>query len=409
MSFLVPLGLRNLRRNLRRTALSMVSVIAGVFVLILGQGFIGGLDENLIRASVDATSAHVLARPAGYPEHGLAHPVDELFELDGELGDWLESASRAWTTRLLFVPTAVAHGDSLRLRGFGFDPERDPAVFPRTAWKTTGEDPGDDEVLLGAGAASLLGVTAGEEIVLQVRTASGAVNALRVRVAGVFAASNVALDKIGVFVPMPLAERLLDVKGERSHVFMRLPDRAEVHTRAAAAGLRDRVGEGLEVSTWIDETAEMLALQTIRRRALGLLVLALMGMSATGIANTVLMAAYERVREIGTLQAMGMQRDTVLKLFLVEGAVIGAVGGGIGATLGAAVVGYFSRVGIDLSAPAEAGLGGSIPMSTMLYLEFSLGWVAVAFLFGLCVAVLASVYPARVASAMVPADAVRAA
>ncbi len=137
-----------------------------------------------------------------------------------------------------------------------------------------------------------------------------------------------------------------------------------------------------------------------------------MAIAATGIANTVLMAAHERVREIGTLRAMGLNRRGVVGLFVFEGLVMGGLGGLLGALVGGGYNHKLSVDGIDLSSIIEgAGSGGiydSIPMSTMLYTEFSAAVTIGAALVGLLVAVLSSVYPALIASRLPPAEAVRA-
>ena len=129
-------------------------------------------------------------------------------------------------------------------------------------------------------------------------------------------------------------------------------------------------------------------------------------MAASGIANTILMAAWERVREIGTLAALGMTRVQVLHLFLLEGVVLGAVGSALGAMLGLGVVGWYGTHGIDLTDAMEKG-GANLPVSATLYLAISPFWAVAAPLVGVAIAVLSSIYPARVASSLPPAEAVR--
>jgi putative ABC transport system permease protein len=402
--FFARLALLNLTRNVRRTALSLASIVAGVAVLILGKGFIGGIRENVIRAQVDTLSGHVLVRPADYPTEGLAHPLDGLWPLPEGFG--ADPSILGRTSRTFFVPTAVHQADSLRARGVVFDPATDPLVFPRDNWKIEGKVPtGEhDGVLVARGVARLLRVGVGETIVLQARTPEGAINALEVPVAGIFAVGSPALDQLGIFVPLPLGESLLRLQGRVSHVLFRLADR----DRAVefAGQLRSAQPSGTEIRTWEDETAAMLRVQQIRETALNALVFALLGMSGLGIMNTVLMAAYERVREIGTLQALGLTRPGVLRLFLLEGGMMGVVGSLSGAAIGAAIVWYYGRVGIDLSSVIERQ-GANLPISAMLYLDFDPLIVAAAIAFGVGTSVAASLLPAYTASAMVPADAVR--
>ena len=92
---LLRLAAKNLLRNRRRTALTVVSVVAGVGVLILGQGLVSGLDENIIVAAIDGTVGHVMARPAGYPIEGNQHPLDTLLRITPEARALLERRSLA--------------------------------------------------------------------------------------------------------------------------------------------------------------------------------------------------------------------------------------------------------------------------------------------------------------------------
>lgn len=405
--FLLRLGIKNLFRNLRRTVLSMGAVIAGVGVLILGQGFIQGVTENIIRTQVDSVSGHVMVRPLAYPTVGLQHPVDELFEVTPELRAFLDENTLAWTGRTLFVPRAIAGIDAIRVRGIAIDVATDEGVFSRHSWKTTGDVPQSavDGVAVGKGIVSLLGVGVGDRLVLQARTAAGALNALDVPISGILAVGNPMIDSVGVVFPGDLANELIGNGDSVSHLAIRLTsrDRAE----AFAVELQSHIPANTEVVTWVDETRDMMSIQQIRQRALNMLVFALLGMSAAGIANTILMAAYERVREIGTLRAMGMTRGAVIQMFVIEGALIGLIGASLGALLGGGVVAYYANVGIDLSGFVERSGMDNIPFSTMLYLRYSHTLVFGAMVFGVVVAIVASVYPARVASRMNPADAMR--
>jgi len=118
------------------------------------------------------------------------------------------------------------------------------------------------------------------------------------------------------------------------------------------------------------------------------------------------MAAYERVREIGTLQAMGMSRNGIRGLFLLEGGIMGLTAGLLGAAIGSAVVLHFAQHGIDLSGMARAS--GEMNFSTILYMRFDFNMVLWALSFGIGISILASIYPAQHAARMNPADAVRA-
>jgi putative ABC transport system permease protein len=405
--FLLRLAFKNSLRNKRRVGLSLVSVVAGVAVYILGQGFITGMKENILRAQIDKVSGHVALRPADYPTDGLSSPLDGLFVLKDADAAWLSQESVAWTRRLVFAPEAIVGPDLVRVKGIAFDATTDAAIFPRDEWQIDGALPGEG-LLIGIGAAELLNVGVGDWITLRTRTVNGAINALQLPVEGVLRSGSPVLDTATVLLPWKVAEPLL-MQGDRSsHVHVRLADRDLAE--GFAVELARRVGPEVSAVTWRSETAEIIRLQDLRQTILNALSWALLLMAATGIANTVLMAAYERVREIGTLRAMGMTRAGVVQLFVIEGGLLGVVGGALGAALGGAAVWRGAEQGIDLAAMVQGNREAmsAIPFSTMLYLNFDPSVVLIGFSFGLVVAVAASVYPAIAASSMSPADAVRA-
>jgi putative ABC transport system permease protein len=396
---MLKLAFLNLTRAVRRSLLSMGAIVAGVAVLIIGQGTVGGFDENTIRAQVDLMSGHVTVRPADYPTEGIAMPLDGAFVPS----DWTNQLGDTWTTRTRIQAFATVGIDRMRVRIFAFDPERDAQVFPRTAWTIDGREPrtAEDGALVGSGVARLLDVGPGDTLTLEARTREGALNALDVPISGVVSVGSPLIDKFGVLVVDALGDSLVRTGDRVTHVHVRIADRYAAEPMAEGLSLP----AGLETTTWVEQTAGILALGRIRAAALNLLVLALMAMSATGIANTVLMAAHERTREIGTLQAMGMTRSGVVRLFVTEGALLGVAGSVLGALVGGGFVAYFSANGFEL--PMAFAQSGNIPVSNLLYLQFSRGVILASALFGVFVAAAASVYPAIVASRMRPADAVR--
>lgn len=405
MGFLFKVALRNVLRQKFRTALSALVVLSGVWVLIMGQGFIGGLRENIIKASVDTMAGHVSLRPVDYPTNTMEHPIDHLFAVTPEMVAHLDSIAMAWTTRIYANADAISYPNSLRVKLIGFDPVKDALVFPREDWRIEGELPASNGVALSKGLADLFELEVGEFITLSLRTPAGSLNAATLEVKGIYNIGNPVLDGTGILVPQTLMAQLMN-SDAISHVSVRLQRRGE--TVDAASRLSEHYGDTLEVVTWIDATKELLELQEIRQKSLNFLVFILLGIAGLGIANTILMAAFERMREIGTLRAMGMTRRRVLSMFLIEGGLIGLLGGFLGSVLGAAPIYYWAQNPIDMSPLIEDKGAGNFPISVFLYTEFSWAVVFGSFVFGVVIAVLSSIYPSFVATRMSPADAVRA-
>ncbi|MFT6145532.1 MAG: putative ABC transport system permease protein [Myxococcota bacterium] len=399
----------NLLRSPKRVGLSLISVVAGVCVFILGDGFANGLTENVIRAEIDSVGAHVTLTPLGYDSDAFTRPIEDAYALTDATRVTLDEQAQSWTRRILFSPEGIVGSDGIRLRGVAYDPASDEAVFPRDTWVVRGDMPTPENggVLLAVKAAKLLGVEDGDWLTLRTRTVDGALNALQVPVSGILSAGNPIIDVNTVMIPWPLAEDLLQHHERTTHVHARLGNRRNA---APLAELLRTTQPDAKPETWERATAELVQMMEMRRTIFRVLSFALLAMAATGIANTILMAAYERVREVGTLRAMGMTRRQVTALFLIEGAFLGIVGGLLGAALGGFATYYWSVHGIDLAPLMEQSgdVNNGIAFSTMLYLYFSPPTIAVGVVIGASVATIASVYPARAASALSPADAVRA-
>jgi putative ABC transport system permease protein len=405
VSLVAGLALRNLARNVRRTIITGVTVTFGVAVSVIGWGLVDGLDENALRAARTTYAGDLLLRPAGYPTDGLEWPLG-LARVPEPATVQALDAEGTWAPRVTASVRLVAGDDAVRALVVGWDPARDGQVFPRDRWTLegawTGEEGDGGALVVGSGLARTAALALGDAVVLEARTRDGSLNALPFVVRGIVTTDNAALDNTSVWVQGASADALLQLTGARTHlaVTLRDPERAPaLATRARALGW--------DATTTREEVADLLALNDIRRRALVLLVGMVMAIAATGIANTVIMSVYERVREVGTLMAMGLRRAQVRQLFLLEGALMGAVSGVAGAALGAAIVLHFEQAGIHLGSEL-AQAGGNAPISAVLYTRFTWPPLLGALCFGVAVSVLASVWPARHASNLHPADATRA-
>lgn len=405
---ILSLALRNLFRNTRRTVITSGAVVFGVALQVLGWGLVDGLDDNFLRAVSTTTTGDILLRPPDYPTDGLSYPLEQA-----QVPPAVQGFTGDATSRVLFSARVVHHADAAHAVGIGYDPDGDYRVFPRERWRVQGvwPDAGQAQVALGDGLARVLSVGVGDEVVVQGRTVDGAQNALSYAVTALVHTDNGQIDNSAAWLRMDAAEELLQLSGRRTHLSLRvggLEDAAKVRDRLAASGAFTAPdGKVWVARTTREEASDMLAINDIRRRAILLLVGVIMAIAATGIANTVIMAAYERVREIGTLLALGMKRRQVSTLFLVEGALLGLGAGLVGATLGSLGVLYWQTNGIVLSDEMMKA-NGSLPVSAVIYTHFNWAPVFGSLAFSAIIATLASVQPARFASGLNPADAVRA-
>lgn len=402
MSWLFSLALKNLRRNLRRTLISSIAVVAGVAIMIVGTGLVGGLNEGIVRAQIDSQSGHVSIRPPGLEHASVSNPVDGLVAIPADLKQTLESFE--YTERLLFDTRVIAGADAVRGLGIGYTAS-DAKVFLRDAHDLVGvwsEDAPAPGLVLGKGVAALLRLELGDRITVETRTSAGSLNAMSWPLVGIVHAHNPAVDNYAVFLPMEQAQTLVVAPGP-SQIALRLNKRGR--SDEVAETFRTQMPEGWTVESFTVAAADLMEINKIREKALRLMIFVILAIAAIGIANTVIMSVYERIREVGTLAAMGMEPSKIRALFLMEGAGMGLSASLVGACLGAKVNHYFSTVGFDAGNLPDAS--SRVPFSTTIYTAFSTQMIFVSIVFGVSVAVLASVWPARFAASLDPALAVR--
>ncbi len=400
--FLLKMSFRNVLRNPARTGITSLAVIAGVAMMIFGWGIIDGLDENVLRASSTSATGEVLLRPAGYPVDGRTLPLDQA-ALPPEALSALPGIS-AVAPRAEFFGRLIAGRDASRVMGIAYDPALDPVVFPRENWRIDGRWAQGDaaELVVGSRLLKLLSLKVGDSVFLEARTVDGAHNALTYTITGSLTTDNAQLDGLSVWLAMPSAEQLLLLNGRRTHIALLTDD----DPAAAAAAVTAKI-PGWSPRTVTEECQDLLELNDFRRRAMSFMVVIIMAIAATGITNSVLMAAFERVKEIGALRALGMTRWGVAAMFLLEGLALGLLAGGIGAIIGSGAVLYWQEDGILLGDEVMSG-AADMAISAKLYTRFSWAATLGSVAFAVLISEIAVLYPTWFASQLNPADAVRA-
>jgi len=265
--------------------------------------------------------------------------------------------------------------------------------------------PGRAEALVGEGIARKLRVGVGDSLTLLAQTFYRSLGGLRVAVTGLARSGMAFLDNAILVVPLDQAQAMLDLEGGATEVLVFAEDAGGIDAVLARVreAVRGRIPGGAEVRAWWEQSQMMrlLALTDVMMAIVyGLLLL----MAGLVVVNTMLMAVMERTQEFGTQAALGMRRADVVRLVVVEGAVVGLLGGAVGAAIGSAITLYLGVTGIDFSAYSRAI---TLPFSPTVYPAWawtdSLGSVAL----GTLAAGLAALVPARRAARLQPAEALR--
>jgi putative ABC transport system permease protein len=422
---LVKIAVRNLTRYRRRTLLTASLIAMGVIAVVVFGAAAGAFKAMMIGQMTDSMLGHLQIHRRGY-----VASIDNLpltLNLTGRQVERVEAALRdlpdveAWSPRLKFGGLFSNYAETTSIRLNAVYPDREYATAPLLPSRVK---QGDAEIRQGAVLipellASGLGVKVGDTIVVIATNREGSVNAAQLRVGGVLEGVTgpggrdgymhiddaVALLRMEEIEISEIAVRLRDF--DRLHaVHRRLQDSlgagtgraSAAPTEAGSAPAAGQGGSGLEVHTWealspFYNIAVMIDMLTTSVR-FGLVAIVLVS-----VMNVMLMSVYERVREIGTIAAMGTLPGRILSMFVIEGFALGVVGAVAGSVAGSLIILGLRASRLTFSFGRQEGLVLSPDVSPLDLLAVS----AIVVL----VAIAGSVQPAYKASRMEPVDALR--
>lgn len=397
------LAMRNLRRNTQRTLVATLTVAFGIVAFLLAGGFIAWIFDQMREGTIHSQLGHVQIVRPGYFEKGIADPYAFLLPEHSPEQLVVEKMPgfQSLAPRLSFSGL-ISHGDTtIAFVGDGVDPEREKPISSRVTI-VSGRDlaaANENAVLLGEGLARSMGVKVGDAVVLLATAANGSASAVEVMVAGTFATTYKDYDDSALRLPIQVARKLMKVRGATSWVV--LLDKTERTADSANYLAAALPAKGFEIVPWnsladfYNKTVVLFSKQvSVVKFIIGLIIV-------LTISNTQMMSVLERTTEIGTSLAIGQRRNTVMRMFVAEGALIGVVGGLLGIVLGYVLAQVISSIGIPMPPPPGMARGflGEILIAPQLAFD--------ALILALVTTFLASVMPAWKASRMNIVDALR--
>ena len=395
---LITLAFRNVFRNRRRSAITLLVIVFGAIGLILFGGYKSRTFYALRESTIRNRLGHLQIYRRGFAAAEAQKPLQYGLEDAGALRRDVERDPRvAMTAAQITLMGLVSNGEkSETFLATAVEPEKDRAMAAQRITAGTDLPAGEaDAVIVGRGLAASMHVKPGDYLTLMSTTTTGSLNAMDVRVAGVFMSGVKEYDDRAVKMPLAAAQQLLQTKKvERLIVMLRdTNDTAAVHS-ALARSLRDV--EFKECSQLASFYHQVVMLYNGIFGFLGIVVFAIVVFS---VANTILMSVFERTREIGTLMAIGTPRGTVWRMFLAEGMFIGVIGGAIGLAVGALAA--FAINHMNLMLPPPPGYTVGYALRVMLQPPI----LVTSFLISFITATLSSIVPALKASRLAIVDA----
>jgi putative ABC transport system permease protein len=404
----MQMAVKNVFRNRKRTMITVLAVFWGVLLSIVANGVNKGMEWQMGNMFIKTDSSSLKIVNQDYNLDDLENPLDYPIKDEGKILPLLKDTPnvKAYSPRITFHSSLSNGSDEIRAMGLGVDPKSEDKVFARSSGIVQGHylAPGEEGILVGKDLARLLGLKTGDSVTVISQAAQMGMNAYDLEIKGLIETGNPVLDSGAFWVPLAFARDFLSFTGVTDiAVALRNNSRIDAFTQQLA---RQRFPDRVKVASWRDYARDYMEFVKFRGRIISILMTMILLMAAAGIMNTMLMAMMERKREIGNLMALGVQRGEILRLFLIEGMMIGVLGSFVAVVLGSSVVAYFQWQGIPLGAEFMSNIG-SVPIAGKLYAYLEPIEVLLYFLMGIGVAVISTVYPALKSAKLQPVDAIR--
>ncbi len=363
-------AIQNTLRNRRRSLVTVSIAALGTAAILLAGGFALYTYQALAQAAARTSGHLILGKPDQFAKDEdvpLQHGLDDVAALRTQL--LADPAVRQVLTKVEFSGL-ISNGDkSTVMMATGVDPDGEFAVkgpfLTMTDGKVLVSGSTDAEVMLGAGLARSLKATPGSSLTLLASTTDGAMNAMDVRVKGIFSTGVPDMDKRLVYTDIVTAQKLLLTQRVSSlGIFLdRMESTDPVQQRLAAQFPQ------LKVQTWMDQAFFYQSVRDLYNRIFGALGLIIGVIVVFVVTNAMAMAIIERTREIGTLRAMGTLPGQLLRTLALEGMVLGGVGAlaGVVLSLGISVMLYVVPVHMPPPPGRSVGYPLNIAIDPLMY------------------------------------------
>ena len=403
LRILTLLAWRNLWRNHRRTLIMLSAVIVGVWAMIFMTALTMGMVNDMIEDSISVLPGHVQVHHPDYLDD--PNIVNLLPMPDAEIEDIFATAGfRAWATRIKVPAVLSSERESRGVTLLGIDPQREETLSFVNYDAVEGrflEGPDDDGLVIGRKLAETLETELGKRVVLMSQDPDNDIADRGFRVVGLFGADVASHEEQYVFAGKDTVQELLRVGDHVTSIVVLGDDYRNVEP--VYDKVRALVDGGVEVSRWTElDTYLGTMLRVMDGFVLVWVVVIFLALSF-GLVNTLVMAVFERVREIGLMLALGMKPSSILGQVVIESMMLLVIGLVFGNLLAWATIKPLES-GIDISVVAEgmAMMGAA----SMLYPQLRFEDVVLANTVVLILGFLASLSPAWRASRLQPIEAI---
>jgi ABC-type lipoprotein release transport system permease subunit len=397
------LAWRNLWRNHRRTVIMLLAISVGVWAMIFMTALMRGMVDEMVKDGIDSLPGHVQIHATAYRDdpsidNSMQAPSGRL------LGALNDPAVVAWTSRVRVPAMISSEYDNRGVTLLGVDPGKEIELGFDPGSITEGrfvDGPDDRGLVVGRKLLERLETETGKRVVVMSQDPENNVADRGFRVVGVYKAKLEGQEDIFVYAGREIVQAMLAMGGDVSEIAARGIDYRDV--QGLYRVLKSAAPSELEVLPWDKLDSYLGSMLKVMDGFILVWVIVIFLALSFGLVNTLMMAVFERVREIGLMQALGMKPSAILFQILMESLFLLALGLLIGNLLAFATI-IPLEGGIDISVVAKGF--EMMGASSVLYPALKLNDVLLANAVVIVLGLLTSLLPAWRASQYRPVEAI---
>ena len=400
---LFRLAWRNLWRNHRRTIIMLGAIGVGVWAMIFMTALTRGMVDQMITDSIGVLPGHVQMHHPDYQDDPSI--ANRISISDADLKDKFDGAGfEAWASRVRVPAIITSERESRGVTLLGVDPavEHEISFFDYEEVKGRFlNDATDKGIVIGAKLADTLETEIGKRIVLMSQDPDNEIADRGFRIVGLYSANTKAVEEAYAFIGKTTAQKMLHIDGATTEVVFLGDDYRNVEPIYAA--VTSAVDDSVSVRPWYEIDTYLGTMMNVMDGFVLIWVVVIFMALSFGLVNTLVMAVFERVREIGLMLALGMKPGSILGQIIIESMLLMTLGLAVGNFLAWATVAPLES-GIDVSIVSEGmEMWGA---ASVLYPKLYASDMILASVVVLILGFLASLSPAWRASRYEPVEAI---
>jgi len=346
------LAWRNLWRNYRRTLIMLLAITVGVWAMIFMTALLRGMVDNMVKTGINALPGHVQIHAVAYRDdpsvtHSMPAPSKSLLEV-------LNSEQvLAWAGRIKVPAMISSEQESRGVILLGIDPVSEIALGFDISDITGGRflnGPDDRGVVIGKKLVQRLETRLGKRVVVMSQDPENTIADRGFRVVGVYEADLESREENFIYAGREVIQAMLGVGTDISELAILGHDYRE--PEALAASVRNAVPADREVLSWLKLDPYLSTMMEVMDGFVLVWMVVIFLALSFGLVNTLMMAVFERVREIGLMRALGMRPSAIIYQVLVESLMLLVLGLLAGNILAVSTI-VWLKDGIDVSAVSE--------------------------------------------------------